>query len=195
LDDYKKAVWKYGKAKDAVESARAGLLLLGESVRTSRKAKDQGRQEGSSSEGNKPCVLNQEFLWPILVEVSAPTRLALRGSHVQRQYRKRTPLRSKSSTIKRLLYAQWSSSCKAFVARKVCTIAWAKGKKAVIWQATNAMYGMGTLKIPLWSICSKEGLHYRLGVKRKEAVRRQATINPIHEFGYPLVIPYLGCTA
>jgi hypothetical protein len=54
---------------------------------------------------------------------------------------------------------------------------------------------MGTLKIPLQSIRSDEGPHYRLGTKRKEAVIRQATINPIHEFGYPLVIPYPGCTA
>jgi hypothetical protein len=43
---------------------------------------------------------------PVLVEVLAPTRLlALRGSHVQRQYRKWTTLRSESSTIKGLLYA------------------------------------------------------------------------------------------
>jgi hypothetical protein len=56
-------------------------------------------------------------------------------------------------------------------------------------------YGMGTLKIPLQSIHSEEGLHYCLGAKRKEAVIRQATINPIHKFEYPLVIPYPGCTA
>jgi hypothetical protein len=54
---------------------------------------------------------------------------------------------------------------------------------------------MGMLKILLQSIGSEEGLHYCLGAKRKEAVRRQATINPIQEFGYPLVIPYPGCTA
>jgi hypothetical protein len=71
----------------------------------------------------------------------------------------------------------------------------AKRKKAVIRQATNAIYEMGTLKILLQSIHSKEGLHYCLGAKRKEAVIRQETINPIHEFGYPLVIPYPGCTA
>ena len=54
---------------------------------------------------------------------------------------------------------------------------------------------MGMLKILLRSIRSEEGPHYRLGAKRKEAVIRQATINPIHEFGYrPLVIPYPGCT-
>jgi hypothetical protein len=90
-----------------------------------------------------------------------------------------------------------------------------------------------TLKLPLQSICSEEGPHYRLGAKRKEAVIRQAinaiwhgyvenpavkhlqqgrptllpwseaqgscqkTSNnqPIHEFGYPLVNPYPGCTA
>jgi hypothetical protein len=138
---------------------------------------------------NVQCVLNQEFpfFWftsigvqkrPVLVEVSAPMRLALRGSHVQRLYRKQTPLRSKSSTIKGLLYARLSSRCKAFVARNVRTIAWAKREKAVIRQATNAIYGMGTLKLPLRSIRHEEGPHYCLGAKRKEAVIRQA-INAI----------------
>jgi hypothetical protein len=56
-------------------------------------------------------------------------------------------------------------------------------------------YGMGTLKIPLQSIRSKEGPHYRLGAKREKAVRRKATINLYSRVGYPLVIPYLGCTA
>ncbi len=60
------------------------------------------------------------------MDVLAPTRLALRGSHVQRQYRKWTTLHSKSSTIKGLLYARWRSRCKAFVARKVRTIASSK---------------------------------------------------------------------
>jgi hypothetical protein len=44
LDDYKKAVWKYGKAKEANESARAGLLLLGESMRKSRKEKKKTKE-------------------------------------------------------------------------------------------------------------------------------------------------------
>jgi hypothetical protein len=39
LDDYEKAAWEYEKAKEAVESARAGLLLLEESVRKSSKKK------------------------------------------------------------------------------------------------------------------------------------------------------------
>jgi hypothetical protein len=55
-------------------------------------------------------------------------------------------------------------------------------------------YGMGTLKIPLQSIHSEEGPHYCLGAKREEAVKdkQQSTYS---RFGYPLVIPYLGCTA
>ncbi len=64
MDDYKKAAWKYGKAKEDIESAKAGLSLLGESVRKSRKEKKKTKeQEGGSSEGNVPCVLNQEFLF------------------------------------------------------------------------------------------------------------------------------------
>ncbi len=70
--------------------------------------------------GNIPCVLSQEFpfFWftsigvqkqPVLVKVSAPTRLGLQGSHVRRQYRKQTTLHSKSSTIKGLLYARLRS--------------------------------------------------------------------------------------
>jgi hypothetical protein len=44
LDDYKKAAWKYRKAKEAVESARASLLLLGDSVRKSRKEKKKAKE-------------------------------------------------------------------------------------------------------------------------------------------------------
>ncbi len=66
-------------------------------------------------EDNFSHVLNQEFFFwftssgfrkqPILFEVLAPTYLFLQGSHMRREYRKRTNLRSKSSTIKGLLYA------------------------------------------------------------------------------------------
>ncbi len=75
------------------------------------------------------------WVWkrPVSLEVSAPTRLSLRGSHVQRKFRKRTTLRSKSSTLKGLLYAGWRSRCEAFVARKGRTIALERSvsKKAV----------------------------------------------------------------
>jgi hypothetical protein len=58
---------KYGKAKEAIESARAGLLPQKrgrEKVKKKkRKEQDQGRQEGGSSEGKVPCALNQDFLF------------------------------------------------------------------------------------------------------------------------------------
>jgi hypothetical protein len=44
LDDYEKATWKYGKAKEAIESARAGLSLLGESVWKLRKEKKKTKE-------------------------------------------------------------------------------------------------------------------------------------------------------
>jgi hypothetical protein len=141
---------KYGKAKEAVESARAGLSPQAGDVRKSRKEKDQGRQEGGSSEGKVPCALNQEFphfwftsIWvwkrPVLVEVSAPTRLGLQGSNVRKKFQKRTTLRSESSTLKGLLYApiqrrqyhkrttlrRLKILLQSNVARKVRTIAWA----------------------------------------------------------------------
>jgi hypothetical protein len=80
---------------------------------------------------------------PISVEVSAPTRLGLRGSHVWRKFRQRTTLRSESSTIKGLLYAPIQ-------------------QKQYLKRTT-----LRRLKIPLQSICSKEGPHYHLGAKRE----------------------------
>ncbi len=89
-------------------------------------------------DGKVPYALNQEFLFfvhdffvheylgserPVSFEVSAPTRLSLRGSHVRRKFRKRTTLRSERSTLKGLLYAGCKSRCEAFVARKGRTIA------------------------------------------------------------------------
>ncbi len=156
--------------------------------------------------GNVPCVLNQEFLF--LVHKywgSEATRLGWSiGSYKTssmrkpcakavpetdsftqwKQYHKRTTLRTMKIPLQSICSKEGPHYCLG-----------AKRKKAVIRQATNAIYEMGTLKILLQSIHSKEGLHYCLGAKRKEAVIRQETINPIHEFGYPLVIPYPGCTA
>jgi hypothetical protein len=43
MTSYLQGQWKYGKAKEAVESARAGLSLLGESIRKSRKEKIRKR--------------------------------------------------------------------------------------------------------------------------------------------------------
>jgi hypothetical protein len=113
-----------------------------------RKEKDQGRQEGDSAKARFRVSSTKNFffwftsiwVWKqlVLFEVSAPTRLSLQGSHVRRKFRKRTTLRSKSSTLKELLYAGWRSRCEAFVAMKSRTIALEQSvsKKAVIWQAT-----------------------------------------------------------
>jgi hypothetical protein len=69
---------EYGKAKEAIESARAGLLPQEGDVRKKkkRKEKDQGRQEGGSSKGKAPCALHQEFLF--LVHES----LSLEAAHL-----------------------------------------------------------------------------------------------------------------
>ena len=129
---FRRATYK-GTYVEAVESARAGLSpKKGGCEKEKKKTKEGGLppQEGDVRkkkrkrprkarrwllEGKVPCVLNQEFLFwftsiwvwkrPILFEVSAPTRLSLRGSHVRRKFRKQTTLRSKSSTLKGLLYA------------------------------------------------------------------------------------------
>jgi hypothetical protein len=45
LDDYEKAAWEYEKAKEAVESARAGLSLLEESMRKSSKEKRKTKKK------------------------------------------------------------------------------------------------------------------------------------------------------
>jgi hypothetical protein len=93
-----------------------------------------------------------------LVEVSAPTRLGLQGSNIRRKFRKRTKrttLRSKSITLKGLLYAPIQRKqyhkrttlrrlkilLQIIVARKVRTIALEQSaKKAVMKHAINAIW-------------------------------------------------------
>jgi hypothetical protein len=167
---YRQATYKgkYGKAKEAVGPARAGLSPQEGDLRKSRKETGLSPQKGDmrrsrksqekkkTKEGKKgapakarfhvPLTKNSFFWftsiwvwkWPILVEVSAPTRLGLQGSHVQRKFRKQTTLRSESSTLKGLLYAPIQ-------------------QKQYLKRTT-----LRRLKIPLQSICSKEGLHYCL---------------------------------
>jgi hypothetical protein len=77
--------------------------------------KQRNDYQRATYKDNFSRVLNQElFFWftssgfhkqPVLFEVLAPMSLFPRGSHMQREYRKRTTLPSKSSTIKKLLYA------------------------------------------------------------------------------------------
>jgi hypothetical protein len=100
------------------------------------------------------------WVWkrPISVEVSAPARLDLRGSNVRRKFRKWTTLRSKSSTLKGLLYAPIQ-------------------RKQYLKRTT-----LRSMKIPLRSIRSKEGPHYRLSevwARKLSSDKRQSTF--IHE--------------
>ncbi len=132
-----------------------GLVCCQKRGTWERKEEDQGRwsfatrrgrekeEKKKTKEGEKVAPAkarfrvpsSKNFFWftsiwvwkrPVLFEVSAPTRLSLRGSHVRRKFRKRTTLRSKSSTLKELLYAGWRSRCEAFVARKAALSPWSE---------------------------------------------------------------------
>ncbi len=84
--------------------------------------KQRNDYQRATYEDNFSRVLSQEFFFwftssgfckqPILFEVLAPTSLFLQGSHMQRDYHKRTTLPSKSSTIKGLIYAPDTEKCK-----------------------------------------------------------------------------------
>jgi hypothetical protein len=113
---------------------------------------------------------------PVLCEALAPAFLFPRGSHVQRQYRKRTTLRSKSSTIKGLLYAPDPDNRKKgmlsdqpqllCLSSTVLLCCWGRSRSKIwcpSWLTLRRIpYGRGALRIPLQRICSKEGPHYCL---------------------------------
>ncbi len=132
-----------------------------------KKRKDQRRQEGGSSEGNVPCVPNQEFFF--LVH-------KYWGSEVT--------------------HLGWSiGSYETSSTRKPCAKAIPEMDSLTQQKQYHKRTTLRTTKTPLQSICSKEGPHYHLGANREEAVERKATLDPIHKFGYPLVTPYPVCTA
>jgi hypothetical protein len=101
------------QASVAAYLKRFAVKLFSYNLVNARKRRNDYRR--ATYKDNFLRVLNQEFFFwftssgfckqPILFEVLAPVSLFLRGSHMQRQYCKRTTLRSKSSTIKGLLYA------------------------------------------------------------------------------------------
>ncbi len=131
-----------------------------------RKEKDQGRREGGSAKARLRVSSTKNFffrftsIWvwkrPVSCEVSAPTRLSLQGSHVRRKFRKQTTLRSKSSTLKGLLYAGWRSRCEAFISRKGRTIALEQSvsKKAVKDKRQSTLFFMSwvSLVILTWAV-------------------------------------------
>ncbi len=60
FDDYKKAAWEYEKAKEAVESTRAGLSLLEESVRKSSKKKTKEGKKVAPAKAPEPKAAAKE---------------------------------------------------------------------------------------------------------------------------------------
>jgi hypothetical protein len=79
---YLKGPWKYGKAKEAVESARAGLLPQEGDVRKSgreRKDTKEGKKVAPAKATFRVSQTKNSFFWftsigerPILIEESAP---------------------------------------------------------------------------------------------------------------------------
>jgi hypothetical protein len=95
---------------------------------------------------------------------------------MQREYQKRTTLRSESSTSKGLLYTPDPDNCKKgmlsdqprllHVSSTVLLCCWGCSRSKIwcpSWLTLRRMpHGRGTLRIPLQSICSEEGPHYHL---------------------------------
>jgi hypothetical protein len=135
--------------KEKKKTKEGGLSPQEGDARKRRKEKKQtieGKKVATTKARFRLPYTKNFFFWftsiwawkqPVSVEVSAHTRLGLRGSHVRRKFGKRTTLRSESSTLKGLLYApikreqyhkrttlrRLKSRCEAFVARKIRTIA------------------------------------------------------------------------
>ncbi len=126
---HKKGTWERRKKDDQGRwsvATKRGREKVQEKKKTKEGEKVAPRRQGSVCPQPRISFLVHKYLGserPVSFEVLAPTRLSLRGSHVRRKFRKRTTLRSKSSTLKGLLYAGWKSRCEAFVARKGRTIA------------------------------------------------------------------------
>ncbi len=142
---------------------------------------------------NFSCALNREFpfFWftsssfckqPLLFEVLAPVSLFLQGSHMQREYQKRTTLHSESSTSKGLLYAPDPDNQEkgtlsdqprlSHVSSTAFLCWWGRSLSKIwppLWLTLRCMpYARSTLRILLQSICSKEGPHYH----REQSTRK-----------------------
>ncbi len=145
-------------------------------LRYAQRKKTKNHYQRATYEDNFSRVLNQEFFFlftsssfckqPVLFKVSAPTSFFLWGSHMRRQYRKRTTLRSESSTMKGLLYApdpdKWEKEVLSDQPRlsRITSMAllccWGRSRSKLwrpSWLTLRHMpYGRGTLRIPLQSI-------------------------------------------
>ncbi len=130
-----------------------------------------------------------------LVWISAPTRLSLQGSHVQRKFRKRTTLRSKSSTLIGLLYAGWRSRCEVFVARKAALSPWSESwarklsydkRQSTFFHELEIPMGFHTWAVPhSWANARKGQLEDFCGKKGMSHVpfNRRAQQTPSARFG------------
>ncbi len=179
---------------------------------------NKGFYTTSYLQGQRSHVLNQEFLF-LVHEYwgSEVTRLGWSiGSYktcstrkpCAKAVREQTTLRSKSSTIKGLLSAPDPHNHKkgtlsdqprlSRVSPTVLLCCWGHCHSKMChssWLTLRRMpYGWGTLKILLQSICSKEGPHYRFN-EAQGSCQKTSNNQAIHKFGYPLVIPYPGCTS
>jgi hypothetical protein len=160
--------WKYGKAKEALESAKAGLLLLRrawESREEKRKRPSKARrwlQWRQRSMCPKPRI---HFFWF--------TSIGVLGDPSRIKYR--------------LL--------RDFFTRKPCAKEVPETDYLTQWKQYLKRTTLPRLKILLQNICSKEGPHYPLSkawARKLSSDKQQSTF--IHELEIPLVIRYLGYT-
>jgi hypothetical protein len=105
---------KGGREKEKKKTKEGDLLPQEGDVRKKKKKTKEGKKVAPAKARFRVPSTKKFFFWftsiwvwkrPVSFEVSAPTRLSLRGSNVQRISRKRTTLRSESSTLIGLLYA------------------------------------------------------------------------------------------
>ncbi len=171
-------------------SLRRGVLnkicrqILSYDLLNARKRRNDYRQ--ATYEDNFSRVLNQEFIFwftssgfckrPVLFEVLAPASLFLWGSHMWRQYRKRTTLPSKSGTIKGLLYAPdpdkhkkgtlSNQSWLLHVTSTVLLCCWGRSRSKIWHPLWLTLRRMHMARVRWGSRCegfrSKEGPHYCL---------------------------------
>ncbi len=167
MTSYLQGPWKYGKAKEAVESAKAGLTLL------------ERAWESREEKGKRPRKARRWLQWRQRSVCPKP-RIHFFGSRglgrdpSRLKYRLLCYFYMRKPCVKEVPETNYLMQQKQYL------------KRATFWR----------LKIPLQSICSKEGPHYCLSeawARKLSSDKRQSVF--IHELEIPWVIPYLGYTA
>ncbi len=163
---YLQGPWKYGKAKEAVESAKAGLTLL-------KRAWESWEEKGKRPRKARRWLQRRQR------SVCPKPRIHFFGSQV---------LGRDPSWLKYWLLRYFFT--KKPWAKEVPETDYLTQQNQYLTRTT-----LRRLKILLRSICSKEGLHYCLSkawARKLSSDKRQSTF--IHELEIPSVIPYLGYT-